>query len=63
MLEIVTLFRNHNKPNAPFERYPQSSQKLKWCKDMLADLCKDIESLSTVDSLPFLRLMQTFNPR
>ena len=44
--------------------YPRSSQRFKSCKDALVEyLCKDMEPLSAVDSLPFLKLIQTLDPR
>ena len=44
--------------------YTPGSQRYKTCKNVVMDyICKYMEPLSTIDSIPFLRLLKTLDPR
>jgi len=44
--------------------YSQGSQRFKQCEESGVEyMCKNMEPLSTVNSAPFLRLLQTLDPR
>jgi len=44
--------------------YSRGSQRFKQCEESVMEyMCKDMEPLSTVDSVLFLRLLQTMDPR
>ena len=44
--------------------YTRGSQRFKQCEESVMEyVCKDMEPLTTVDSVPFLRLLQRLDPR
>ena len=44
--------------------YTRGSQRYKTCENAVMDyICKDMEPLSTIDSIPFLQLVKTLDPR
>lgn len=44
--------------------YTRGNQRYKSCENAVMEyICKDMEPLNTIDSIPFLRLLQTLDPR
>ena len=44
--------------------YTQGNRRYKLCENAVIEyICKDMEPLNTIDSIPFLRLLQTLDPR